>query len=793
MKKNISINISGIIFHIEEDGYETLRKYLDSVNRYFAAFDDSSEILADIEGRIAEIFLSRLNEGKQVITAEDVSTLIATMGSVSDFKAAEEQEFAQDQGGPETGQEKKSSGTSASKKLFRDNSRKILGGVCSGLAHYFNIDPVWPRLLLALLVLGSYGSVLIVYIILWILLPVSNLEEEPSLKKMYRNPDKKVIGGVASGIAAFFGIDLTLVRIILVITAIFGGLGILLYIILWIALPEAKTITEKMQMQGEPVTLSNIESSVKKSLNEKEASEESTLAKIILFPFRALAAVITALGNALGPLFKMLVDVLRVAIGLIITLTGVCMLFSLLFFFGILVGIFNAPDWAMFSNWYAPNLPLDAIRNSFPTWTVVFTFLAALIPALFILLIGNSIIVRRLVFNQYVGWSLFIAFFISVAVISFSLPHIILSFKEEGEYKTEQLFTTNGKIPVLRLTEVGLDDYNVTSLTLRGYDGKDIKVVERFQAQGPTRKIAGENAQMVTYTVAQSDSIISFDSNITFLKDAKFNAQRLDVDIFIPTDQNFVVDAKLWRLIDTDVISGNFRYHYSLNEDTHTWKMTGNGIQCVSCPVEKDVITSTDDQFGLKDFTSIELKGIFNTRIEKGDQFSVALTGSNTLRNDYDVYVNGETLVIENKNNRRIIWKKKFIEEDELRLTITLPELKDLDVTGAGKLKFVGFTGEEMDVNLTGAIRGEGEVYINSLNVKLTGASLLELSGKGLFMDADIVGASGLRAYGYEVAHCIVEAHGASSAKVNATEKLEIKKGVASSVSHRGNPEIIKR
>ena len=57
MKKNISINISGIIFHIEEDGYETLKKYLDSINRYFSSFEDSVEILADIESRIAELLL----------------------------------------------------------------------------------------------------------------------------------------------------------------------------------------------------------------------------------------------------------------------------------------------------------------------------------------------------------------------------------------------------------------------------------------------------------------------------------------------------------------------------------------------------------------------------------------------------------------------------------------------------------------------------------------------------------------------------------------------------------------
>src|SRR6185436_11857866 len=95
MKKNISINISGIIFHIEEDGYDTLKKYLDSINKYFSTFEDSSEILADIESRIAEIFLSKLNEEKQVITVEDVNSLVSTMGSVSDFKAVEDEEQTQ--------------------------------------------------------------------------------------------------------------------------------------------------------------------------------------------------------------------------------------------------------------------------------------------------------------------------------------------------------------------------------------------------------------------------------------------------------------------------------------------------------------------------------------------------------------------------------------------------------------------------------------------------------------------------------------------------------------------------
>src|SRR5690349_18045732 len=158
MKKNISINISGIIFHIEEDGYENLKKYLDSINKYFASFEDSSEILSDIESRIAEIFLSKLNEGKQVITSEDVNSLVTTMGSVSDFKAAEEQEFAQTENSSQQSEtESNADGAkseyakAASKTMHRDQKRKILGGVCAGLGIYFNVDPVWVRLFFALL------------------------------------------------------------------------------------------------------------------------------------------------------------------------------------------------------------------------------------------------------------------------------------------------------------------------------------------------------------------------------------------------------------------------------------------------------------------------------------------------------------------------------------------------------------------------------------------------------------------------------------------------------------------
>jgi phage shock protein PspC (stress-responsive transcriptional regulator) len=797
MKKNISINISGIIFHIEEDGYETLRKYLDSVNKYFSSFEDNSEILADIEGRIAEIFLSKLNDGKQVITAEDVSNLIATMGSVSDFKAAEEQEFAAGEPAQKAGQQKSgASSPTTPRTLMRDMNRKILGGVCAGIGHYFNIDPVWPRLLFVLLLFG-YGLILLVYIIMWFVLPPSTeIVEEPSFKKMYRDPDKKVISGVASGIAAFFGTDISVIRLLFVVLSIFGGFGILLYIIMWIILPEAKTITEKMQMQGEAVTLSNIESTVKKGLNEKETGDESTLTKIILFPFRAIAAILNGLGKVLGPVFRVLVDILRVAIGLVVTLMGLSFMLCLIIAFGIMIGMFSAPSWELFSDWYvsSPNLPLTAIRNSFPSWMLVFTFFAAFIPALFVLLIGNSIIAKRIVFRPMFGWTLFVIFFVSAAVVSFSLPQMIYGFKEEGEYKVEESFSIAGKTPVLMVNETGMDDYDVTSINLKGYEGKDIRIIKHFQSQGASRKIAGENAKMIEYNVVQSDSVLTFDSNITFKPDAKFRAQRLDLDLMVPFNRPFVIDASLWRLIDTRVIDLRGYTLWNLNQETQTWKITDRGVECTSCPEKAaDPSISTNDQFGLKDFNSVEMRGLFNVRIQKGDQYAVEVTGPESERKRYQVYVTGETLVVEYEEKKKLFWKRNLIDDDMIRINITLPQLRELDVTGAGKINFGGFDEDEMDIKLMGAVMADGELNANSLNIKLTGASFLDLKGNGRFMEADILGASGLRAYGYEVKHCIVEAHGASMAKVNVTETLEYSKGMASSVSHHGSPEVIKR
>jgi phage shock protein PspC (stress-responsive transcriptional regulator) len=160
MNKTIIININGIVFHIEEDAYEILKAYMTDVKRHFMNSADSLEITTDIENRIAEMFNEMLlREGKQVVVEQDVKTVVEQMGSVEDFEPAE------DGARPEV-----FNYNTASRRLFRDPDDRLVAGVCAGIANYFDFNPVWIRLLFACFVpIG--GSGLILYIILWIVVP----------------------------------------------------------------------------------------------------------------------------------------------------------------------------------------------------------------------------------------------------------------------------------------------------------------------------------------------------------------------------------------------------------------------------------------------------------------------------------------------------------------------------------------------------------------------------------------------------------------------------------------------
>ncbi len=797
MKKNISINISGIIFHIEEDGYENLRKYLDSINKYFSSFEDSSEILADIESRIAELFLSKLSEGKQVITVDDVAALITTMGSVSDFKAAEEQEPGESQqhSSKAKGESSSSANNSSNqqnayvppKPFQRDQKRKVLGGVCAGIGNHFNIDPVWVRLFFALFAF-AYGITLLVYLVLWVAVPGSyDLEEPETGKKMFRDTENKVLGGVSGGLAAFFGVDLVVVRLLFVLFTIFFGSGIVIYLVLWVVLPEARSLTDRMQMQGEPVTLSNIESNIKKNLNEDPEKEESALTKIILFPFRLIGMVLGVLGKILVPI----AEIIRVAIGVFVVLFGVCLLFMTIIGGGMLFGIFSASafSWPWLMDHNEVGMPLHIFINSIPSWLAVAAFAAALIPTIFLMLLGTSIVAKKFSFNATTGWTLFVLFFVSVAMLGVGLPKIIYSFKEEGEFKIENTYPLPQKRVTLKINEVGMDDYDGVSLTLRGYEGKELKLAQAFRSQGGTRQKAIEYAQLVTYSVDVKDSIITFDSNLKFKEDAVFRNQRLELTLYLPYDYPIVLDRSIAS--STYFVSHHIDYE---NRDGFVWTMKENGgLTCLNCLKTESEENNIHDQFGLSDFDNVDLRGFIDVNISSGNEYGVEMLGSESEKRKYKIYRSGKTLVVEYDGEKKFDWDGKFIDIDEVRINITMPNLQKIEGAGYGTIAFDEFTSDEMEIEIKGPIKVKGSLNAHNLIVHLTGKSEAELSGQVNNLDANLQFACKLKAYNLETTDAVVEVSGVSTAKVNVINTLEIDEDITSDIDYHGSPQIIKK
>ncbi len=305
MKKIININLSGRVIPIEDSAYEKLQAYIESLRRYFANEEGRDEIINDIESRIAELMNEKTRKGVAAITESDVNEIIASMGRVEDFEAVEEEQVRTETEKPRPASEQYRSANTENRsrrirgRLYRDSGDKILGGVCSGIANYLDIDPAIIRILFAIISFGG-GIGFIAYIALWIILPPRDLDGY-SGKRLYRNPDERVIGGVASGLAAYFDKGVTSIRLIfaapILLNILFSilswpvfdhanflpnilvgsltGTFIFAYIVLWIVLPEANSEYQKMEMRGEKVDVNRIRQNVQEGMgNVKDRMKE---------------------------------------------------------------------------------------------------------------------------------------------------------------------------------------------------------------------------------------------------------------------------------------------------------------------------------------------------------------------------------------------------------------------------------------------------------------------------------------------------------------------------------------
>jgi phage shock protein PspC (stress-responsive transcriptional regulator) len=606
MKKIININLSGRVIPIEDAAYDSLQRYIESLRRYFANEEGRDEIINDIESRIAELMNDKIKKGSSCVTEYDIEEIINAMGRVEDFAAAE--------GETTTASAASSAGSSSTSnpgngtyqqqgtrqrftgRLYRDADDKIIGGVCAGIANYVNIDPAIVRILFAIITFGGFGFGFLLYILLWIILPANNLNTYIG-KRFYRNPDDRVIGGVAGGLAAYFNKNAWTIRAIfaapMLLNILFGifrgmffafhddifpnffigsftGTFILAYIILWIVLPEAKNPYEKMEMRGEKVDVNRIRQNVQEGMDNlgtraKAWGEEvKNVAQNFNTRFsefdrnmgRTFAGEVsstarsasTGIGHAIGVLFK----------AFFLFIAGV-----IAFALFVMVLVFTFGGVAQPVNTFL----IDGFWQKAFMWGTVILFLAVPLLGIITWIIRRAMNVRSQ--NRYLGWifgGLWTLGWMSLALLASSLVKDF-RFTEQAESEVQLVQPAMKKMVVQvpgsairyggNFSWLNADDdqgWDITDDSLllsnirvaikQSEDSLYHVAVRRYSA-GDNRARALRRAETINYSVSSQDSLLVLGTGFGLSRYDKFRGQKVMVEIKIPVGRQIRFDRSV--------------------------------------------------------------------------------------------------------------------------------------------------------------------------------------------------------------------------------------------------------
>ena len=601
MKQVININFHGQIVPIELSAFDLLKQYTASLNVYFANEEGKEEIINDIESRIAELFQERLKKGITCITDEDVNAIIKSMGRPEDFEDADNMDFTQANASAGAGQAAPQ--PAAAKRLYRDENDKILGGVCAGLANYFGIDKTVFRIIFVILAI-SFGFGLIPYLILWIAVPSSATKVIGSARKrLFRDPEEKKIAGVCAGIGNYFGINAWIPRVLFLLpflSFIFrggdwffgdfpnvfrGGFSpgaIIIYIILWLVIPEANTTAEKLEMKGEKVDLNSIKNSVVEEMKgvQQRAGKLGEEARAFAEgKGKTIGAEVGSFakrgGRSLGDIIVLLV---KVFVYFILGCIGLALVGALFGFAIISIGVFPLKDYLLTAGW----------QNALAWGTLIF-FIAVPVIGIITWLVrrlvknkSNSKLLRLTFISLYVvGWACFIFLLASVgkdfksindsseAAIALSNPTV-----NKLEITTNSLANNRYRNNWLKFELFqGLEEDTVfvpnVSIKIIRAANDSFKVTLEKMANGRTRRAADTTAAMIQYNIQQLDSLLVVDKGIAITKADKFRNQQILITVYVPVGKQIRVNKNVG---EGRMVSFRGPASVELEEEERDWK-----------------------------------------------------------------------------------------------------------------------------------------------------------------------------------------------------------------------------
>jgi phage shock protein PspC (stress-responsive transcriptional regulator) len=618
MKQVININFQGRVVPIEVSAFELLKNYTESLGKYFANEDGKEEIINDIESRIGELFQERIKNGATCITDDDVNAIIKSMGRPEDFENAEETTSQQSKTAEQTSSQQSYQNTNTTathKRLFRDENNKVIGGVCSGFANYFGIDPIIMRVIAVIF----FGVTFIPYLILWVALPsTASVEIGGTRKRLYRDGDDKIVAGVCSGLGNYFGINAWLPRLIFLIPFLtfafhwshvgFGDFpgffrfgfspgALFIYIIFWLVIPEAATTAEKLEMKGEKVDMNSIKNSVMEEMKDVKQRAEKFGQEAKAFATEKGKTVGADLGNVARRSSRSLGDIIVLLVKgfayFIIGIVGFAFVIALFVIALVSISVFPLKDFILRDGW-----------QNILAWGTLLFFIA--VPVIGII----TWIIRRLAKIKSHGRIIrftFISLWIIGWVCAVSLvAQVSQDFRSSNDIVMQQVALTNPSVNKLEITcaddfishsyrnrhfnftpfsnFTNEDSFYINNVHFRIVKSKN----DSFQvsiiklANGKSRQDAENIASQITYNLTQADSLLQTPNGIPIYKNNKFRNQHVIITVSVPVGKRIKIDQAIWDNSNSNInvsFGDNNDWDDYWGDEEHGWTTNVEYIQ----------------------------------------------------------------------------------------------------------------------------------------------------------------------------------------------------------------------
>ncbi len=613
MEKIININFRGRVIAIEEPAYDVLKQYSTSLQRHFAGEESSDEIIGDIESRIGELMAARLKTAP-CINIADLNEIIDSIGRIEDMEA-EATGDRQEEYSPYD--HRAAAGNAGKDQFHRNADDKVIAGVCSGIANRMNIDTLIVRILFVVF----FGAFFWIYILLWIVVPAHSRSTHIT-RRLFRDPDGKVIAGVCSGLSNYFNIEAWKLRVLFmfpfimsvlfnsvhifslfghfhhgVFTGYFGSTFFVLYIVLWIAVPYAASPTDKMEMRGEKIDINTIKAATQARTENMYVPRQSG----------------GGIGRAISILFKsfFLLIAGSIALSLFATLIGL---------------VFAGAATMPFSNFV-----LESWNDYVLTWTGIALTLGVPFLALVVWMIRRIMKVRTS--SHYLGYIFSVLWIGGILCCIVMAGMIVRNFSVKSMVEEEvhmqqpskgHMYVTvaNTSLRSYHYARFGRwfsdwDEDDDNPFRIVSKDSLWLNTVNVNIEQSPdsfyhiyeTRSSRGNNMQEakriagnIQFPVTQSDTIISLPKGFTISTKDKFRNQQVLLTIEVPLGKTVKLSNDIndysWFTVNKHGHGTYHTSHWSDNKSIYgtdkDYIMTATGLKNMD-GTEVDKTTDSDD------------------------------------------------------------------------------------------------------------------------------------------------------------------------------------------------------